>query len=490
MTPNMTDNLSFKELVAEIGRTLRSATGSASDDLHSNDALGAAGGIRQKLLRDSLNYFLCKVVPGFTGLLSVLVFVRLMGYEEYGHYAVVFAVIMATASGMGGWIAQGILRFRSQQIEPGSGPVFDRATLWGAGLSICVGGLGMLVAIRFTGVQRGWQLGVSFLLSAILLVYTVRIARLQALLRSSGVLRLEIGRALGTFGIPLVLFWLTGAKHYWLLLLGIAIGYLLPALTSFWKKTDRSDWLARRTRRLGGDEKRILRQVWSYGWPVALWLLCQQGLVVSDRYFIQRFLGYSAAGVYSSMYDTIVRSFSLIFMPITLAVHPLVMNRWNAGRHRHALAAIQAGLRYQVLLFVPILAVLALLAPRISHIVLGASYPAAASVVVPLAVAGFLWQLALLAHKPLEILCQTKRMLLGIVAALAVNVGGNWVLVPRLGYPVAAYLAVASAIVYLLVLVAVTPLAELRRKMTDGGQEAPALLPAEPASVWKASFDD
>src|SRR5207245_8672867 len=76
---------------------------------------------------------------------------------------------------------------------------------------------------------------------------------------------------------------------------------------------------------------------------------------------------------------------------------------------------------------------------------------------------GFLWQVCLLAHKPLEILCQTKRMLAGILAALAVNVAGNWLLVPRYGYRASAYLTVASSAVYLLLLLVLTPMEELRR---------------------------
>src|SRR2546427_3748198 len=67
-----------------------------------------------KLFRDAFNYFLSKVVPGLMGLLSVLVFVRLVGYEQYGRYAVVFAFVMAWASGMAGWVSQGVIRFPNQ----------------------------------------------------------------------------------------------------------------------------------------------------------------------------------------------------------------------------------------------------------------------------------------------------------------------------------------------------------------------------------------
>jgi O-antigen/teichoic acid export membrane protein len=150
-------------------------------------------------------------------------------------------------------------------------------------------------------------------------------------------------------------------------------------------------------------------------------------------------------------------------MPVTLAIHPLVMNRWNEGNAKSALAALRAGVKYQVLLFLPIALGFGLFAPSITRFVLGKATPRAASIVLPLAASGFLWQLCLLAHKPLEILCLTRRMLAGMLVALAVNVGGNWLLIPRFGYQAAAYLSVASSATYLLLLLVLTPLRELRR---------------------------
>jgi len=186
-------------------------------------------------------------------------------------------------------------------------------------------------------------------------------------------------------------------------------------------------------------------------------------LLVSDRYFLQRFYGYADAGVYASMYDVIVRSFSLIFMPVTLAIHPLVMNLWNSGKRADALRAINTGVLYQLLLFVPIAVGLFFLSPLMTRMVLGRQSPLASALVLPLTVGGFLWQVCLLSHKPLELLCQTKRMLVGISLAFAINIGGNWLLVPHYGYRASAYLTIASAIAYLLMLSILTPLEELRR---------------------------
>src|SRR6266704_4124820 len=103
--------------------------------------------MRGKLFRDAFNYLLSKVVPGLMGLLSVLVFLRLVGYEQYGRYSVVFAFVMAWASGMAGWLSQGILRFQSQWREPGEAENFLRSAVAGTILSVAIGGLAVGIAM-------------------------------------------------------------------------------------------------------------------------------------------------------------------------------------------------------------------------------------------------------------------------------------------------------------------------------------------------------
>jgi O-antigen/teichoic acid export membrane protein len=428
------------------------------------NAHGSGGSFRTALIRDAFNYFLSKIVPGVMGFLSVLVFVRMVGVEQYGRYAVVFAFVTAWASGIAGWLSQGILRFQSQWREPGEAENFLRSAVAGTILSVGVGGFALVVGTQAFGVQKGWPLLISLALLSGLIVYAVAISRFQASLRSAKVLQFEAVRSVSCFAIPVALLWVTRFRDYRLLLLGIALGYLLLlAGAIFSRAKDHADAGRSWQPSLSLGQRKILVELWRFGWPVALWMLCQQSLVVSDRYFLQKFSGYSEAGVYASMYDVIVRSFSLLFMPITLAVHPLVMNRWNAGNRKHALTAIRAGVKYQSLMFIPIGLSLAVLAPWVSRLVLGKASAEATGIVLPLAVGGFLWQVCLLSHKPLEILYQTKRMLAGILIALAINVGGNWLLVPRFGYRASAYLTVASSATYLLSLFILTPMEELRR---------------------------
>jgi O-antigen/teichoic acid export membrane protein len=458
--PEITDIKNFigTLLLGAVEENGARASGSSDSNPH-----GPAGSFRRKLIQDAFNYFLSKIVPGVMGFLSVVVFVRMVGVEQYGRYAVVFAFVTAWAWGLSGWLSQGILRFQSQCRKPEEAENFDRSVVAGTVLSVAIGGLAVGVAMPVSGVQTGWPILISLGLLGALTVYTVAIAHFQASLRSATVLKFEAVRSVGCFIIPAALLLVTGSKDYRLLLLGIALGYFLPLLgpilSGAREHAAGNRWLAS----LPTRQRKILSDLWQFGWPVATWLFCQQGLVVSDRYFLQKYSGYSNAGIYASMYDVIVRSFSLIFMPVTLAVHPLIMNRWNEGRRESALRAIRIGIKYQLLTFIPIGIGLAVLAPRVTQLVIGKVNAGAEGIVLPLAVGALLWQVCLLAHKPLEILCQTRRMLAGIAVALAVNVAGNWLLVPRYGYRASAYLTAASSAAYLLLLFVLTPRGELHR---------------------------
>ncbi|HUA14860.1 MAG TPA: hypothetical protein VMG31_06160 [Verrucomicrobiae bacterium] len=414
-----------------------------------------AAGLRSKLVLDTRNYFVSKIVPGLMGLLTVMVFVRLVGYEQYGRYAILMAVVTACATAASGWLNQGILRFHSQHAGTHHEHTFTRGSRLGTLLSVAAGSI-VVYAVVWHSSGRSGPAAVALALFVPMVLYTVELTRLQASLRSATVVGVESMRAIVGFLIPLGLVAVTRSKNYLLLLAGVGIGYLITLTT---KRGDKAHPAAEtgRSTIFGESERYALGRIWNYGWPVALWLACQSCLVVSDRYFIQRFRGYADAGVYASIYDVIVRSFSLVFAPVTLSVHSILMHRWNCGERRGTMGTLRKAMLCELLLFLPAPVALFFLNARVAHLILGAANVDAARALLPLALGGFLWQLALLAHKPLEMLCRTRRMLAGIIAALTLNVLGNCFLVPRFGFLAAAYLSAATAGLYLLLLTVLTP---------------------------------
>jgi O-antigen/teichoic acid export membrane protein len=413
--------------------------------------------LRGKLGRDFANYFLSKIIPGIMGLLAVMIFVRIAGLEQYGIYSVALALCMSVGTGLSGWISQGILRFQSAH---SAALEFNRVVVIGTLLSILAATLLLAVLLPVLGHANRLMIPAGILLGCSFLGYNTLLGNLQAKLHSRGVLFVEAGRSVLAFLLPAGLALVNRSNAGVMLVLGLGIAYLVPSLVSFlWlsgggAQSLLSDLIPAK------QERGLLLTLFQFGWPLAAWFFVIQFLGVSDRYFLQRY-SLMQAGAYASMYDTIVRSLSLLFTPIILAVHPVVMRHWNQGQRQRALSIIRKGIRFEVLSFLPILIAFVLGARLIVRLILGHSLPGAELVVAPLLVSGFLWQLALLVHKPLEILCKTRRMLLAISVSLAVNLVGNILFIPRYGFLAPACTGALAAFVYIAMVYILIPRAKL-----------------------------
>jgi O-antigen/teichoic acid export membrane protein len=419
--------------------------------------------LRSKLIRDSFNYFLSKAIPGLMGLLSVLVFVRLVGNAEYGRYSVLFAIVTACTAGLSGWLPQGILRYFSMSQTELEAARFKSATLLGSVLSILVGALVLGVALWMQRQPlRDSLLGVMLLAGGML--YGVFLIERQAMLHSGSVALLEALRTISSFALPVCVVLLAGRKTAEVLLAGALAGYVVPLLVAHGKNQARNTILHGSLRRLAWQkEVGVLRTIWAYGWPVGVWSMCLTSQSAIDRYFIQRYAGSANAGSYAALYDVIVRSFSLLCFPLVMSSNSLVMERWNNGDREGAVSLIRSSLKYQIAISLLFFLALSFLTGPVSQLILGSKSELNSSLVLPLAIGGFLWQIAYLVHKPLELMCLTKRMLMGMMLALALSVAGNCAFIPIYGYPAAAYVAIAAPLTYLLAAACLTPWSEFRR---------------------------
>ena len=71
-------------------------------------------------------------------------------------------------------------------------------------------------------------------------------------------------------------------------------------------------------------------------------------------------------------------------------------------------------------------------------------------IMIPVFIGGFLWQLALIIHKPLEIEERTLIMVFCIIFSLVTNLIGNIFFLPKFGVSATAYTMIFSASIYIL----------------------------------------
>lgn len=62
-----------------------------------------------------------------------------------------------------------------------------------------------------------------------------------------------------------------------------------------------------------------------YGLPMLGWFLAVSIMNVADRFLIEYFHGSKAVGLYAGNYSIISAAFGLVFGPLTIVIHPLLM---------------------------------------------------------------------------------------------------------------------------------------------------------------------
>jgi O-antigen/teichoic acid export membrane protein len=132
------------------------------------------------------------------------------------------------------------------------------------------------------------------------------------------------------------------------------------------------------------------------------------------------------------------------------------MRCWNEGKFSESYRIIRYSIVSQLVIFLMVLVGVYSFAQPITRLILGFEDPTAARMLPMLIIGGFLWQLALLLHKPMEIAQKTPAMLACMAGVMAVNVAACFLLIPRFGYSVAAEVLVFSASLYIVLTLVLT----------------------------------
>jgi len=397
---------------------------------------------RVNLIRDTAVYALAKGIPGVLGLLSVAIFIRLVGPTQFGLFAILSATVGMWSSFASGWFYQGVLRYYSSWQTEGA---HFRDFLWRGSL-ICTGtfiGVFLLSLCWLETPVRWEEVALCLALGAVIIVQTIALSCWQAALQPNTVLRVELVRTIVSFiATCLIALWLSAEANA--LLAGAALGYLASFLAG---------------RQLGSAADAATpkttpsnAQAWSYGWSLSCWFLVQLSMPWLDRVMIGSEFGLDATGVFASMSEILTRVFSLLIYPITLATYPRLTIAWNTDDRQGANRILRFTLISAVVIILVAVLALHALSEHFATIILPREAVAALAgqpyLVAALTASGGIWALALLAHKPLELQSRTRSMLLTITLALGIKILGNYSCIPRWGLSGAAYASIAAGAVY------------------------------------------
>ena len=405
------------------------------------------------LIKDSLKYYVTKIIPGVIGLLAVIIFIRMIGAEEYGKYSVQLSFLMASSAFTVGWLNQSTLRYYSKYQNDQQLP---QIFFIGLVFSLLLGSLILVIGSLVTVHNQKFPLtSIGLALFLALCFFQFLSAVLRSQLRPNVVIILTGLQSILGLVLPLLLLWVLSPNHKYLLL-GLAGSYIALPLVFLALKIDRFKifWpIAHDSRH---HYKLILSKFFRYGFPLSLWFGISLSLPFLDRFFIEYFYSFEVTGIYASFTDLVIRIFSILVFPLTLAAHPRIMSAWNNNNQSAAFTIWRKALQYQLGIFIILMAIVTMFTDQIFSLLmvvlpeLNISY---SYLLIPILIGGFLWQFALLCHKPLEMDQRTKLMVVLMLAALCVNLIGNIVYLPHYGIIATAYTYMASAGVYIIAVI-------------------------------------
>jgi len=402
------------------------------------------------MVKDSFKYAVTKLIPGLMGLMTIIVFIRMIGPEEYGKYSIQLSFLMAISAFSIGWLNQSTLRYYSRYQ---TAALLSRVFGLGILVSILFGLVVLGIASRYSIFDSltGSESLIGFILFVALCAFQFLSTLFRAQLKPINVIIITTVQSILGLLIPVILLSMFEQSHRFLLI-GLAMSYCTPPIIFFFVNINRVKkfWFKEN----GIHKSRhILVEFLKYGTPLSLWFSLSLSLALLDRFFIKYYFEYETTGIYASFTDLVVRVFSILLFPLTLAVHPRIMSAWNTNKQSAAIALWWKALQYQLGIFIVLMAVVYIFTDNIFNLLmvilpdLNVSY---SFLLMPILAGGFLWQFALLCHKPLEMDQRTKLMALLMLAALCVNLIGNIVYLPHYGIIATAYTYIASATVYII----------------------------------------
>lgn len=409
----------------------------------------------QLFLNNFSIYFLGLIFSGLISFVTIPLIVKYYGIESYGAFSLVQNVILVLISFGGGWLNQCVLRFNDYSTNfkftifqlyfvvflPLSLLCFGILTLMEAGILISILGtstmfLGSLVALSIIFYQSKFNARISFYFDFIrIFIFVLMLLTFNFVLYHIPSLQ----RLMLSFFISYLISFF--------FLLRIDFKFLKISVGLFIKKFNKDYFII------------LYKQnshLFNYGWPLALWFTVSSLMNVSDRYIIDYYLTDKDLGAYSAIYDLLYKGVSLLYAPILVAGFPIMTQKYNSGNKKEAFQFLKKLILFEVLIFIVIVVTAFFLRGFFLEKIVGIIITdQMLELILPIIFGAFIWQLAMLVHKPLEFELKTKTMLLFIIMALTANVVLNIVFIPAYGILFAAYSTFLSALLYLILNVGV-----------------------------------
>lgn len=383
---------------------------------------------RRKFLTDTLAYAFAQVLIRLRGLIILPLFARIEGAEAYGIYTQISVTVALLVPFISLRLTTAAIRFLSSEddrvrFRNRFYAAFSAMVLVAALVSTLLVAFGTFASKAILGdlnyVPFMWPTGV-LLLTSVVSDYALNYFRITNRMPvMSGVL-------LGQTALETALMLLA-------VQLGYGAGGALWALTGV-RGTVGLGLMVTIGRRIGwfGFEWQGLKEMLKYSLPLMPNGIMRWTTNYGDRIVITHFLGLAAVGAYSASYS-IASSLNLLIMPLGFVFFPLVSQMWDRQEVEEVRRYFVYVMRYYLFLAVPVCVGLALVSQHLLAFLATSEFVAGAGLVFWIALGVVLDGLFQINVYAFHITFATKYVTPILALGSALNLGLNFLLVPRIG---------------------------------------------------------
>ncbi|MDP1621968.1 MAG: hypothetical protein Q8M08_06475 [Bacteroidales bacterium] len=393
--------------------------------------------------KEIIKYLSGRFVPAVVNIAVIILAIRFIGSAEYGKYSLLFYSVLLVITLSFHWVQVSILQFLSGTPRE-SNVVMSRffdLTIFSALFSTL-----LVVLLGIFYFHLSWmELSLVALFAFLNHFYLFHQAILHAYHKSVRTAILEGSDQLlilVVLVVGLFLFqWRSSMLLFSSLVIGLAGVLILRSLTRV------RGLLKVDLKHLYWDS-RFSSKVVEFGYGVTLWLLFSHLLMAMDRFIIMEYSGYREAGVYSALKDLIFKCITFASFPVYLSYQSKIQDHWNSRRRQDAWVSIKEALSFEILIFIIFFIVFMVFKQTLFLEVLNIPEIDVWLVYLPLILAAFIWQVALLFQRFLELFFRNSYLLIAIGVIVIINFILNVIFIPVYGLVASSMILLFTSLLY------------------------------------------
>lgn len=372
------------------------------------------------------NYFIANFFPMLLGMVSTLIYTIILDPSGYGRYGIANSTLIILILFGSEWINQGILRFyeyyrKKNQLQKLINFIWSIIIVLSTISFIVLIILNMFVKSNIVDNMIFVFYFITTITSGILYSYV------RAQLKSSIYKKVQIFQAIITFILTMSLIYIT--RNYIVIFLSKAICQVISCTIIVVK----GNLKIKRFKIISLENKEVVTKIFIYGFPIIITSIGSNLLQMSDRYIIKYFCGEAEAGKYIANYMINDNLNILIFTPIVLATHNILIKKYESNYIEDLIKSIIDIKELILSLIIPIFIYVLIFSENSASIFINSEYTDI-SYIIPITMIGFMaFNYSMYNLKEFEFRNKTLVITKLIFLALIINLILNICLVPYYG---------------------------------------------------------